>query len=1021
MKQPSKRETTNREEMVCPHCDTEGLEENPAYMGEYSGRAAVLKATRCPNEKCDYYHGMPQSEVEMQMPEQSILDTVSAIFPSDVSKDNAVMALFIIGGGVFLMTQMGIGPLGSSSSGATGETADITGEIIYDETTVDSVEAQILNETGELFSTSDVVNGTYEFSDVEPGSYTVYAIPDSHNQMGPPGTEVTIDDNGDIQTNETLDFEMVDRDQQVINQTVGDAAVTVNYTNPANIEDIDLRLTPLDGDQVEREITVSEDEESNILVPVAPQAQELRVDAPMTTETITDNRQYTGESDTYEVYGNEEAEELLIELTEESTAPTQTVDVEVDGNTRETITVNSDRTLGPANVTVFEGTAQAQEQETGTWIGEQNITTQTGLETYTTGTIQIQPETSTTNASIPGVVQDSEITLTLDGNVPTDDAEMLFEGGDADAAVVGQDSLEADAEDGTIVKETDVATVSEGGSYRLDVDSTIEEHSDLVDFWYEVDGERTTIPEDEELISLSLSENETVSIGMEVERETVSTESVPHQSSTHPALEVTDVLFSSDEDAVTGAVVENTRHESASDEFTLYMNGERDTSVSEHISGNSEVELDFGTRMLSDEEGTHVIYINEFGPFFAEVGDAEPTYGVGEIEAEVNDVGAEGEISVDTTGDGNLDCTALASRGSCEFDRLQPGHNNIEIEEEGVSNTEYTLEYTQRDNPRDITVDVGENGLTDVDYSGVLRSTTSETIEIPPEEMTFSIESANEVPVGYSITWNADAMIDNPVIEVNSDTKVSDEGKFPGPKSFDVGELEQGENTFRFLSEEGGYTAVIEWTEGDDASYPSVNINDREACSASDFTDELVCETSNIGVNPGENTIDFQSAPSSFNYQLEYDARAVAGSVDVDVGSETVQFSRPTVTPEPWDDVDSTTILSTGDNPVTVNTSDENNITPDASATFAYSLDTGAVENPRIQVENADGETNVRELPDSAMQDGQLIAESTVSVPSEWMTTGENTIEILSDDGVVELYGEVYVGQDTVEIVTLTD
>jgi hypothetical protein len=79
-KMPSEVSTRNREEMVCPDCFTEGLEEHPGYIDEFTGKQAVLRATRCPNEDCLYHYGegVPSSMLEQQYASSNPLGPLSS-------------------------------------------------------------------------------------------------------------------------------------------------------------------------------------------------------------------------------------------------------------------------------------------------------------------------------------------------------------------------------------------------------------------------------------------------------------------------------------------------------------------------------------------------------------------------------------------------------------------------------------------------------------------------------------------------------------------------------------------------------------------------------------------------------------------------------------------------------------------------------------------------------------------------------------------------------------------------------
>ena len=1032
MKQPELRETTNRDEMMCPRCETEVLKENPAYADEYSGRAALLKSTRCPNEECEYNYGVPESDIEVQLPDKNYTDGISDIIPTELTFGSVIRVSILFAGIFLVITQFGLLPSDSSNPTTDNVVSNISGNITGEnlsELSNKSVQLNYMNDTE--YRTIESINqdNNFEFEDVESGEYLLYLHSPDLN-INPDGQQINVNESNI----DNITINVADSQSYNFNQTVSDALIDIDYKNPHNIDDINFTLSPINGDNIEREHKIQSGTTRTILIPIKPQSEQIRVESKETRERQIVNSQYVSNEDTYNIYGNMNAESLNITLTNESSSEVQSETIVVpDSGITDTISVLSNETIGPVTVTLRNGTSQDRQQITEKWNGENNVTFFSGVKNTTTANLQINPEPQIDTDTISGTISNTLLQPEFRGNMPINDAVIKFNGGDSDAEEIGSVNMESNAENGStgeVIQE--LVTINESGTYRLNWDATISENPNLVNFSYIINGDSTVIPQGSDGEGLSLESGDTVEIMAESERETVSNdENSPHLGSLNENINVVDMRFSDNNPSAGDnielfATVENTGSREVTEEFIFYLNGNEEASGSYTIPGNSQKEIgginELGTTAIS-EEGTNVWFINDKGPFFLEVGDSEPVYGVGEISATIQDLSAEGEVRVDTTNDGETDCTVLASGGECSFEEYEfnPNtENNIRVEEVSVSNTDYTIEYTEQTNPRDVTVDMRENNINDYAHDdGVLTNADGTVVELVPGNMSMAISSENGVPLTYSLTWDAESVIDNPVVYVNNEEKISNLGSFQETKSFNLDPLPEGENTFEFLSSSGGYTVDIEWIEDEGQSYPTTIIDNNQECrSGGSYANNLTCTITGSGLSPGEHTIDFNSISNSFNYQLSYHSRAISSSVNVDVNGETKQFNRQSVNPTEWQDVATTSLLSRGNNNVTVSVPDANNMNPNSTATIQYSIDTGDVENPELIVTNGQGETNNVDIPSSALDSNLLTEDVDITIPSEWLTTNNNQIEVKTEDGIFEISGELRVKSENIKLDT---
>lgn len=1011
MKNPRNREAEDRSEMMCPRCQTEGLEESP-YADEYDNEAAsLLKATRCPNEDCELHAGVPREKIEMQMPDQGLMDIFNT--PGDISTKDALIIVAVIGVGILMAASYGIGPFGSPETQTPSSVeTNIQGSVFSFQ---DEQPEVLLYQGSSQINGVKATNGTYNINaaDLETGSYTIYL--NYSGQVNPPGKKVRIEDEG----NKTVDFTSLPDPVDVnLDQNAGRSEFIVNYTNPTNIKPLNLNISPIEGESVERSRQLNQEREQNILMPVLPASQEYRLDAPYTYETFNTTGSYRGRPRTYEIRGNADAERIRISLPEETAAEaiTESVNVPESGITRE-ISVASQQTIGPAQIEISNGTSSKIEQTSGVWDNDDNITVQTGADEFVQGTLQIEPRPITTEQRIEGSITGTEINHEFKGNQPVEDAEIEFVGGDTEASLRGDANLNVNARNGsTGVVTEQVTNVDENGSYSLEWNPEFTQNQNLVDLFYKVNDNKVNV-ENEGSQTLSLSEGDEVVVGGEAELDTMVDDTNPPSfaSSLNSDLEVTNFEFSDDNPGTdqrisVSVTIENTAPQEITDTVELYQNKERVSDERLTLAGGEEKTLgvfEFGEPVTSENAGLEVWRINKREPIYLKVGINERNYGEGNIQAELYDVGTGGSVLVDTNGDGDTNCEASADGGVCEFETFESGENTISVQEDGIEGTSYVIEYTSQDNPRGVEMDVGQDGLVDLSVPGVLEGTVSETIELPPGEAVIGVETDNQIPISYGLSWQSGAVINNPVVYVDGDVAVSDQGSFVANRTFDVGQLSQGTHNIRFESQSGGYEAEIKWREEESKAFPEAIIDNTRACEAQEFANNLTCVETDVGVSPGQHSLEFQQTSNEvFNYKVEQDARAVASNVQVNVnGQSSESFARPNLDPEPWETVSTTSDFIRGENNVNVTVEEENGLVPEVDLRLRYLLDSATVENIDITVVNSNGTENTINLPRTENQ--QQIQRTTVNLDKSWFTTGNNTVRLEPEpvDGVFEISG----------------
>lgn len=1017
MKKLTDIETLDRDEMICPLCKTEGLEENPAFADEYTGRPSLLKATKCPNEQCNYSSGVPKDVVEKQMPKGSLLQNLKP----DMSFSNIGMILLVVFGMIFMANMFGIISLFGDDSTPVQQTQtieeDINGIVNVNNITDKSIfEVQLRNSSTEIVNTISVnENGEYNYTNqtFQDEIYTL-DLNNDENIVNPPGIELNISNEDIVTELQNIEHNFTKTKPHTINQTVSNENISVNYQNPNNINPIMFDVNPIDSENTEQVERIPLESEREITVPSEPQNETVFVDVPVTEQKQSNLYEYTGEQKNYEVIGNRPAEDITIAIQNETATEisSETFTVQQSGKTGE-FQISSEETVGDVNITISNGTAQERNVYTDTIESGDNITIQTGIESETRGTLQIQPITKEESEQITGQIAGNTIIQEFSGNQRIQDAQINFKGGDAEQAIINEFNIrDLNAQDGSIQEETESITIEDEGEYRFEWNTELLENNRLQEFSYEINGQTNTIPiENQNQYELKLQQGDELKIKYESLLDTITGPGDdlknPHIGETDDNLQFVDYNIQNGQ--IQNFVIENTGFNDITEEFTLYKNGEQETStITETIPSQTEQVINFGTRNIQQPNEVNYIQINEFEPII--YSESEITeYGDGSIDILLEDLSDQGEVYVDTNNDGQLNCQVLAESGECTFDSLDSGENIIDIQQDGVSNTDYEIEYISKTNPEDVQVDVDNDGEIDYDYIGVLNNVESESISVSSEQQELKIDSSNNIPVDISLTWDSEAVIDSPRILLNNEEIISEDEPFTEKQTYNIGSLQRDIHNLEFLADSGGYDVKVEWVEEEDQSYPTTFINNNQVCDSVDFSSGLTCTTTQ-GTDNRQHTIDFGNTPEeSFFYTIEYTAEYVPSIVNIESQHNSQSIDRPNPNPEPWNQELSTSILERGQNTVNVNT-DFDEVSPQGQIEFLYEIEEEPVENTRVKISNEETYNEIEIEPDI------LTENKSIEIPEEYLSYGENEIQFITDSGNIDINGKIMEKSEYIEI-----
>jgi len=302
-------------------------------------------------------------------------------------------------------------------------------------------------------------------------------------------------------------------------------------------------------------------------------------------------------------------------------------------------------------------------------------------------------------------------------------------------------------------------------------------------------------------------------------------------------------------------------------------------------------------------------------------------------------------------------------------------------------------------------VDMNEDGQTDLSVPGILEDgeTVSERVTLDSGANTFSFSVANGGDVPYEIAHTESDSVSRPTVSVNGRTIVNEDDTFKGERTYEVGSLRGGENTFTFRSASGdSYVAEIEWSEASSDTTPELYVDGDLACSKSELADGS-CEVPQRLLDTGSVIFSFTDGADEFEYSVEQTARAVPTEVAVVVNNDSQSVSRAeavTVSDDgSWTARRSISGLAVGANTVVVETQNVNGITPNASGRVQYTYEIPQAQNPQIVVTN-NGTTENYAVQSSALDaNGYLTTDSTVVIPSSEIVAGETTLSVASENG----------------------
>lgn len=1020
VKYPDQISTTERDEMVCPECFTEGLEPNPGFVDEYDGRGEILNATRCPNEDCSNHYGLEPEEVDMQLAAPSFREYLSI---DKIDVETALTAIVVLAGLGFLIFGVFGGafstdpnneppeepptPVDPEENNTTngpigGGTVDIQGKVSTEQR---DVSITVQNENGEAAPVQVQSNGRFVLQNITQGTYTLGLKPSRREIAVPQNPTISVTEDGYSivgstavsKSEEQLVIPVRDTSTFETSRIISSGSTQFEVTNPSNYDSgLKVELRPITQETVPGNAAVESENRKTIFIPSEVVEQSATVQTLARESQEVFNKQYGGRPQTISLPKN--TDQVLFELSTEAGISQQQQSGRVSGSG--SIPFQIESTSGPTKVILQGKSEQTIRSQTGTWAGTDPTITIQEDSAPSTVTVTASGNIKRENQRLTGTVQDGVIQETIGGTLDATNAEISFTGGQqTEEETAWSESVQASGESGTEVASTSSFTAPRTGEYALTWDYTVSRNQELVSASYTVNGQETRI-EQSSSTTLSLSEGETVELSITAEQEgSDSSEEKSYEGDDSPVL-IQDTIVqpkqaSAGETVALFVELKNPTDSRASKPITAFVDGESIGSISYSLAAGETRTVEVTRTSFSSEE-THTLSVNDQPPETVQVGDGELAYGRGQISGEITPQ-TDGQLRVDTTGDGDFDCT-VAPTGTCSIGTLTPGDTSINVEETSITGTEYSLSYTQREGPSDVRVDIDRDGTPEIESDGVLGDgdTLSGNAEVEAGKQSIDFESRTGGEVKYNTSWQRSSSVQNLDLLIDG-REIASGLSFTGTKEIET-EVSEGAHVLELRSDgQNEITADIRWETTQD--YPPLSIDGNEVCQPSDFSQDQQCTVQSEELQQSEVTIDF-SSDKSFEYTLQYVEVISPEQVSFVVNGQDVRVTRSQA-----EDIDSsgrweTTIpvdaLQSGSNQISVQTDRGR-----AVVEFEYSFENIRPLQPSVRLINDESSRNIQ-IPDSNLDgNGYLLSSAQLTVPQEQLTEGTNEIQFsLENNGI---------------------
>lgn len=994
MKNPSDIEAEEREDMICPICFQNSLEQDNRHKDYEDKQSKLIHATRCGNPDCDKGLLEPK-EVQKQYSPPTLYEKIT--------RDISLQEMVLLGGLIAFLIFAVVGgfPFGSGSNGTgtddgspiSGSEVQLTGEIITKEDFSD-IEVAVGSEETTLNS-----NGRFTVVQ-EPGEYTVSVDGDSEYAIDTIPIEIKEDGSVSVNSNRLYsdsDYTVTENETLVVqrnqnyttkyDQIVQDTTYEYPLNSLDNTDNVSITLEPILSDSPSHSVDLSQT--NKVSVPQNTNSQSLSITSDVKSTERSLTKTYNGEdSQEFNIGGNIDPKEVEIDISREGGEPVEKRDLYFDssssGSNFNVISQNASefrmnlQSVGRSNISTYDGSSDGLLRQS-IEPNENNI-----AEVEITGSRTEESET------IQGVVNDREVRVDYKGSQPPSDAEITFTDGSIVEDRIDGELLQGDASEGFVSQSTTLIESANASRYRIDFNTNVSQNPELTTVGYRINGERFTVDPDRDSVQLDVNSGDTVETFVEASQEELPGGDFSGKDDIK--IERVDVQKDSLEPGDSTGVryfVTNPTNRDIRYTAYLYKNGSKvDEKTSLIPSGAFEYAVSFDSRLTFDTEGISSVAVNQHPPIGVSVGDTSIDYGVISSQTEAFEIRESADISVDTNNDGTNDCeTSIGGSCSLSPDSLS---TTVPISLENVSDVEYQISYTSVSTPTNLFIDTDDDDNSEFEYFGPITEDEPVTAQLELSKVSdeLVVRTGNNRKFNYDISVFERQTAEDPIIYTNG-VEQKTISSFTESTSVELADLPSNEYTMRIeTSNNAPIEGTISWRNPGETSYPATILNG-----------ERVCESKSCSITAlenGTNTISFEDWKQlSFDYTLTYKERQIADSVDIVVNGKTQKTILNTgniVQDDVWNTETSVNFIPPGTNTVQLE-ADGSNISGQLNMTF----DRKDVENPKVILSNSNVEEPIEYTVDEdAVSNGVLTEPTSITIDKENLSTGVNTIEFTS-------------------------
>lgn len=1005
---PKDVEATSRTDMWCYSCRQQSL--GPTQFAKTedwpSKKKQLIYATECKNEYCDQHKSSEFQEkyVRMQYSEQSGL----ANLISFVTSPALFLLLLVLVTGIGGAYVTGFGPIMSllDTGGGESSTVEVNGKIY-------TPNGELATNESELYFNGEwitVENGTFSGS-VEPGVYTVYARttgsgahPPVKIQVSESGKIVSRSESNYIQVSENvLQLRSVEL-KRVSTEKVDNGYITsFNSKNNVNMDSTVTLVSEGTDDIRQGEAVAPSGSLQKFTITGIPQSEaRLNLNAERISVQQSVSGVYT-ESRVFSVSQSGSPSNAQIRVRDIS-GTVQERSYFVNGETQQTVTVSGSNTVR-ATVRLYGGEGESSKAQTGQYSNNDANPTFTVEDedapasvTYTIEGVQV-PSEENINGQL-SKSRTSTIPLSLKGNLAPTDGVLKFTGGVQKPEEVGSERIDTTGEERVSDIEKRVFIASQPGSYTMNFDTVID-NSEYVSYGYRInDNERVEVT-DKDSVNLQLSGGDNVYVWAVAKPEIDTSGNSDYKFDSESVELISYSVSTTSVQPGDSVQLEATLVNRGTTDENVYvrpvLNGDAKFAVQKTVPAGESITVDAGQVEIPDQ-GLHTVSVSSADSTVVESGTVDRSHGEISLDATAEFVG-EGQVRVDTNGDGSYDCVANHDGGTCEISQEVLENGEINVEQVNIKDTSYRLDYIAWNGQKNVSVDVDNDGEAEIEKSGALedgeRISTTQQFKAGTHEVDMTVGSGT---VPYEIEWSQTGVVNQPTMVVNGETVIDEEESFEGSRTYTV-ELEPGENNVNLSAGDGSYQSEIIWEETTADVYPDVVLNSETVCTGENFVngESGVCTIPSDSFTSGDNTLQMTGEGVQKRYELTYETTHVADEITVQLNDETVQVNRDDVGVENGEwrtSIALQDVLKQGENRMYVEASSEEVDSVEASARVSYDSKLTGVKNPVIVMKNNNGTYRhdvTENAPDDMVTDtGRLDGEYTFEVPDKWTTEGYN-------------------------------